>query len=207
LRIATQDVHARLHHHPGLSAVAAGTISMRAYGNLLSRLWGFHRAFEDILANPPAGLDFDPRDRARAGMLEADLIDLGHDRQAIGRLPVCAFLYRPRLAAEFMGALYVVEGSTMGGAQLARALAPLFDGAGEMGRRFFLGYGARNGAMWRDFVDRLDRLAGNEELEVAATRGAVATFNDFERWVAGWEPAEAREMGGDTEERHALSLG
>ncbi len=196
LRLATADVHERLHRHSGLAAVAAGTITRSDYSKLLGRLWGFHRAFEAVLADPPAGLDFDPSDRARAGTLGADLLALGMNPAAIEALPVCRYLHCPADAAGFMGALYVVEGSTMGGAQLARALAPLFGGDGDSGRRFFMGYGARNGVMWREFLGHLDRFGGDEGLEAAAVRGAVATFGDFERWVDGWKDADLETAGG-----------
>ena len=207
LRLATSEIHARLHRHEGLGAVAAGTISRADYTKLLARLWGFHRAFATVLANPPDGLAFDASGRARVAMIEADLMALGLDRAAIDDLPVCDFLFRPGDAGAFMGALYVVEGSTMGGAQLARAVAGALGGEGDAGRRFFLGYGARHGVMWRDFLDHLDRLGADEAQSEAALRGALATFDDFERWVAGWENPGPRDMEGARPEHRVPALG
>ena len=46
LRLATADVHERLHRHIGFAAVQAGSIDHRAYIKLLSRLYGFYRPFE-----------------------------------------------------------------------------------------------------------------------------------------------------------------
>ena len=95
----------------------------------------------------------------------------------------------------------------MGGAQLARAVAGALGGEGDAGRRFFLGYGARNGVMWRDFLDHLDRLGADEAQSEAALRGAVATFDDFERWVAGWENPGPRDMEGARPEHRVPALG
>ena len=192
LREATSDIHERLHGHPGLGAAASGVMARDDYRQLLSRLWGFHKAFEVALeaAVGSLRLDVDMAARARAPMLEEDLHWLGLSAGDIAALPCCDQVFRPRNAAEFFGALYVVEGSTLGGLHIARALSGLFGDAEGDGRRFFLGYGARHGAMWRGFLEQLDAFAGDEADELAAVAGAVRTFADFETWMASWR-AEA----------------
>ena len=108
-----------------------------------------------------------------------------------GRSRRCRFVPTcPSLTGDgdYLGALYVVEGSTLGGAFIARALAPI---AGE-NRRFFLGHGGENGRLWRGFVARLDRLDAAPEQADAAERAADLTFAAFERWMANWRGAFAR---------------
>ena len=188
LRAATAQIHERLHGHPGLGAAASGAIARADYGLLLARLWGFHTAFEQVLedASRTLGLAIDMKARARAPMLEEDLATLGYSALQIARLPRCDAMLRLRNAPECLGALYVVEGSTLGGLQIARALCGLFDGEDGAGRKFFLGYGAAHGAMWRGFLDQLDVLSGDEAREAQAIEGAVRTFADFESWMNGW---------------------
>ncbi len=188
LRAATAQIHERLHGHPGLGAAASGVMTRADYRLLLGRLWGFHTSFEQVLeaAARSLALDIDMAARARAPMLEKDLRVLGLGADDIERLPRCEEIFQPRDEAGFMGALYVVEGSTLGGIQIARALAGLFDGAEGEGRRFFLGYGANHSAMWRGFLARLDACTGDEAGETAAVEGAVQTFADFERWMDDW---------------------
>ena len=161
LRKSTAAVHERLHRHEGFAAVAAGTIDLIDYQRLLSRLWGFHHPFETTLGQvnrkQDIGVEFEARGRSR--MLESDLVALGWDRASVARLPQCESLKAPENAAEFMGALYVVEGSTLGGVQLARALKSLVASESGEGRSFFLGYGDRHGAMWRSFLNRLEDFA------------------------------------------------
>ncbi len=208
LRVATADVHEKLHGHAGLAAVASGTIGISDYRSLLSRLRGFHQPFDALVAEAARGELIAPGlgNRRRAAMIEADLLTLGLSRAAIARLPICNSIYRPSSKPAFLGALYVIEGSTLGGAQLARALAPLFDGARE-GRRFFLGYGANNGSMWRAFLEQLDVLSGDPGAEDEAIASAVATFNDFDAWINGWRavddmhsiPADALNSGAAAE--------
>ena len=188
LREATAQIHERLHGHPGLGAAASGSIGRDDYRLLLARLWGFHKAFEDALDEAARGLALDlvMADRARAPMLEADLQTLGLDRPTMLRLPRCDQMFQPRSEAAFMGSLYVVEGSTLGGVHIARALSGLFDGPEGEGRTFFLGYGARHSLMWRGFLARMDAFAGDKACEAAAIEGAVRTFADFEIWMDGW---------------------
>jgi heme oxygenase len=188
LRDATAQIHERLHGHPGLGAAASGAIGRDDYRLLLARLWGFHKTFETVLdeAARRLALDIDMADRARAPMLEADLETLGLDGPAILQLPRCDQIFQPRSEAAFMGALYVVEGSTLGGIQIARALAGLFTGDDHAGRRFFFGYGERHSLMWRGFLQRLDAFAGDAAHEAEAIRGAVETFDDFEIWMNDW---------------------
>ena len=205
LRKSTAAVHERLHRHDGFAAAAVGTINLVDYQRLLARLWGFHHAFEIALGRVDrerdVGVEFTSRGRSR--LLESDLVALGWDGASVVRLPQCESLRAPASTAEFMGALYVVEGSTLmgalyvvegstlGGIQLARALEPLVR-SGE-GRSFFLGYGDRHGAMWRSFLKRLEECASSEAAGDAVIEGAIRTFADFESWMAGWDAGAAPE--------------
>jgi heme oxygenase len=188
LREATAHIHERLHGHAGLGAAASGAMTRDDYRALLARLWGFHRPFEVALGEAARSLALDivMADRARAPMLEADLMTLGLDAQEIAQLPRCDHIFRPTDEAAFMGALYVVEGSTLGGIQIARALSGLFGGPESEGRTFFLGYGERHSLMWRGFLARLDAFAGDPAREASAIEGAVRIFADFEIWMDGW---------------------
>ena len=119
-----RDAHERMHAHAGFGAAAAGTIEVSDYRRLLVRLYGFHRPFEDIVrsAADVFRIDLDMNARARSSLLLADLQTLGFDPNAAATLP----LWRPSLRlvskGSLLGALYVLEGSTLGGVQIARAL-------------------------------------------------------------------------------------
>jgi hypothetical protein len=115
LRLATLPAHTRLHGHPGLGAVQAGTIDRRAYRALLSRLYGFHVPFE-------AAAGIEPE---RSRWLAADLQALGLDEPAIAGLPRCGYVPRLETEARRLGAAYVVEGSTLGRAGAIEAARSL----------------------------------------------------------------------------------
>ena len=187
LKQATNEAHERMHAHPGFAAAAAGTIKPGAYRDLLARLYGFHAAFDLEMQAAPAAFaqDIDLPARARADLIADDLVALGVSRAGVAALPRCEDL--PRLSGEGdrLGALYVVEGSTLGGVFIARALAATAGNA----HRFFLGHESDHSRLWRDLVRRLDKLDATPEEAAAAEFAALATFDAFERWMANWESA------------------
>ena len=155
---------------------------------MLARLFGFYEPFE-VLARQAAstvGAEIDLEARARTPSLLADLESLGLDQGAIARLPRWIPPGSFSNQGSVIGALYVLEGSTLGGIQIARALKERVGDETGAGRRFFLGRGDRQSAMWRDFVERLEALSERPEQAVFAILAAVSTFEEFETWMAGW---------------------
>lgn len=67
LRAATDDVHERMHAHPGYRALASGGIQADDYRRLLARSYGFYLPIEIELT----------RGRDRSRRLETDLLALG----------------------------------------------------------------------------------------------------------------------------------
>ena len=180
LRAATEAAHLRLHAIPVFQALAEGRLTRTAYAALLRRKLGFHMALEARLAQAPslAGFGLDVAARRRTHLLRADLAWLG----AAAEAPL-APLPRFVTAEAALGGLYVAEGSTLGGRQLARALDAILP-PGEDGRRFLLGHGAQHGAMWRACCDAIEAAGAGPAARAAMTEGALATFAAFEAWFA-----------------------
>jgi heme oxygenase len=177
-----------MHAHPGFHAAAAGVIEVHDYRRLLSRLLGFHRPFERLIRAAAArhGVDLDFDSRARSPFLVQDLMSLGLGRGDIERLPDWAPSLDLTSEGAVLGSLYVLEGSSLGGLQIGRSLKGRFSGESDEGRRFFLGRGDRHGALWGEFVARLETLAGRPQSCDEAVAASLATFSAFERWMAGW---------------------
>lgn len=75
-----------------------------------------------------------------------------------------------------MGALYVMEGSIMGGSIIVQMLAK----AGiTTGVSFFSGYGEATGAMWGKFTAVLNNIAATNEDEETVIAAANDTFSCF----------------------------
>ena len=179
-------LHARLRAATGPAHVAledaldwrARVATLAGYRDLLARLHGFHAAWEPAIAR--ALVDdslFDPR--RRLGALRADLRHLGLSPGDIAALPQpdAIRLVGP---AGAMGALYVLEGSTLGGRVIGRHIAALHGIDGD-GLAYYRAHGPRTGAMWAALRARLDALP--EACAPAATAGAVASFEALRRWL------------------------
>lgn len=187
LRAATAEAHERMHTHAGFGAAAEGTIGAQDYRQLLMRLYGFHRPFEDTARSAAEilGTDLDMSARARSPLLLADLQTLGVNPSAKATIP----LWRPSIRlwskGSLLGALYVVEGSALGGVQIARALRDRAGGGGKA-HSFFAGHRERQSAMWRELLQELEALRRHEDEATQAEQSAVTTFEAFEDWMADW---------------------
>lgn len=104
--------------------------------------------------------------RRRSEALHADLAALGAEP------PTPALAIRFDTDEAVLGAVYVLEGSRLGGAMLKRALPPDFP-------RSFLDAPLPKGS-WRNLLDNLDRfLYRDDQIELAAA-SARAVFGGFE---------------------------
>jgi len=175
LRAATQDVHDRLHRHAGFAAIQDATIGLAEYQNLIVRLHGFYVPFEAA-----AGIGPD-----RSTWLAGDLAALGLARP-LQALPRCPHVPRLDSAHLRLGALYVVEGSALGGRDLARGLDRLLGKDVTAGRQFFIGRGPGTGEAWRGYLAQLSAAPSGPPVRAEIIKGAVETFAAFEHWMDGW---------------------
>lgn len=188
LRDATEAAHLRLHALPAFRELGEGRITLPGYAALLRRLLGFHAALEARLEEAPSldGFGVDLAARRRTHLLRADLVWLDAPVDApLAPLPPFAD------AAAALGGLYVAEGSTLGGRQLAAALDHLLPEGAE-GRRFLLGHGDRHGAMWRACCEAIERCGATAAGRARMIEGAGVTFAAFEAWFEAPSPSPAK---------------
>ena len=131
-------------------------------------------------ASPAAAredLDFAER-RQKGRWLEEDLAQLGI--RSVSELPQCRDLPNVETWAQAVGAMYVLEGSTLGGRHISAMLRTSDIPVGA--QRFFSSYGAEVGAMWRSFCAIGNQLSAPAEQEVAVAN-ARATFASMQLWL------------------------
>lgn len=111
-------------------------------------------------------------ERRNAAYLKSDIEELGF---TIDHLPSTTV---PQLSntMEALAALYVMEGSIMGGSIIVQMLAK---GGITKGVSFFSGYGAETGQMWGKFIAVLNAEAKTPADEDLAIKTANATFTHF----------------------------
>jgi heme oxygenase (biliverdin-IX-beta and delta-forming) len=178
LQAATRGVHDRMHGHPGFAAVLDGTIDRPRYSALLIRLYGFYLPFEAAAGLTPH----------RTSWLAHDLQHINHDARVLAVAPQCP-MPRYQTAHHITGALYVVEGSALGGRAMARSLDALLGVGTNAGRRFLLGHGADTGNAWRAFLTTLAHVPTDPSSQCGVVNAAVDTFATFEEWLNGWDTA------------------
>ena len=183
LKEETREHHARAEAamrllDPGLSPAL--------YRRHLEALYGLYAPLEaqlqELLAGAQGAEALELPRRWKRTFLARDLTALGHDAASLERLP-----HAPPLplegVPEALGAMYVLEGATLGGQLLLRHLSRHFSGHPVGDFTFFRAYEEALGPMWRAFGEALVRATPDEAFAVRVVRGAHLTFDAFERWL------------------------
>lgn len=138
------------------------------YADYLRRQWQLHAVMEAALA-PWVPPDWVRLRLVKASWLAQDLAALGSTLPP-PRKPVWP---EPTQASKALGALYVLEGATLGVQVVARRAPGVTAGA----RRFLDGYGPHTGAAWREFLSVLESTPADAHASLC--RAAVETFDAF----------------------------
>jgi len=161
------------------------SLDVRRYRRVLETFYGFYVPVEiDVTrlaaAEPPLGFPL----RARAKIIERDLLALGLSPAEFAALALCRD--RPELSCveDLAGCLYVLEGACLGGQVLAPLLYRRLGLTKDSGAAFFAGDEERTLPRWTVVVAWLDGLprTGASPAKIIGT--AKATFNAFARWAA-----------------------
>lgn len=154
------------------------------YRRLLQAYYGFYRPMETALYDSgliPEG--FDTAMRVKTPTLVKDLHALGLDDATLDTLPHCHELPTLDTPAACLGALYVLEGATLGGQVLRREMAQRLGLDADNGGAFLNVYGAETGRRWKDFLDYLGHLPLDAPAKQHAVEAAQSTFSGFEQWL------------------------
>jgi heme oxygenase len=149
------------------------------YVSCLRRIHGIVAAWEEFAAaNTPEGMSEMVSARQRQKLLEQDLasfgaIELNADRPAI---------MVPNNAPSFLGAMYVMEGSALGGKFIARHVERVLGLVDGQGSAYFRGHNERTSAMWEEFCEILRTQVPEDETE-AVVSSAKAMFATFGAWM------------------------
>jgi heme oxygenase len=166
LRSATDDIHQRMHRHPGFALLAAGTIERAAYRRLLARSYGFYVTAERLIER---GDDWVCR-------LVDDLLELGLTDQAIAELPRCPSPAIERDEAARIGATHVLLGASLGGKVMARTVARRASVGDGLPTRFLA---CDDNESSKVFAAQLDVILPSNGARASAARTAVTFFEAF----------------------------
>ncbi|QXV66434.1 biliverdin-producing heme oxygenase [Mucilaginibacter sp. 21P] len=170
-------------NHQILEKVLVGNLrsirSKDGYINLLKMFYGYFGGLEkSIEQHVDSNLLPDNDERRKIAFIANDIEALG------GLVPAKAEgndLPRIESHLEALGALYVIEGSTLGGKIISKMMEQQL-GLNGNGLSFFSGYGDRTEEMWNIFKEKMDAQAENPEQEAVVIAAANETFSKFGDW-------------------------
>ena len=183
LKAATRARHEAVEALLGLLGM---TSTLDGYARALRRFHGLHRAAEAAFERVSGweGVGIEPRERRKLPLLEADLLRIGLGPGEVAGLPACTTLPPLDDLPRALGAMYVLEGSTLGGRYITKAVAAGLGLTPGDGCSYFASYGDRVGPMWKAFGAAVDAYAVGEDVCEAVERSADATFAAVEAWFA-----------------------
>jgi heme oxygenase len=170
-------------HHQALEVIMIRQLkamqSIADYTDILEVFYSYFGALEQkIKAQLNDG--FSLAERRKAGDLAADLMHYG---ATIPLLATAEDLPQIENHLQAIGALYVIEGSTLGGKYISQMISKQLKLTDAAGLTFFNGYGDNTMSMWSDFKDYMNKQAKNEAEEAEIIASANETFVKFKQWM------------------------
>jgi heme oxygenase len=182
LKRETTAVHKHLEAQLGLLNPG---LDVHRYLRVLEAFYGFYVPVEAAVrrraaAELPLGFPL----RARAELIERDLLALGQSPADIAALPLCSD--RPELSCveDLAGCLYVLEGACLGGQVLSPLLHRRLGLTKGSGAAFFAGDEESTLPRWTLIVAWVDGLPRTGASTTKIISAATATFEAFARWAA-----------------------
>lgn len=148
------------------------------YARILEMFYGFFLPVQQRIETQLSATEIpDLADRRKAASLLHDLAAIGKPGE---QLPLCTILPAIKNKAQAFGALYVLEGATLGGRIMTRMLrANNAFPVPEEALHFFAGYGDQTGSRWASFLQALNR---QQEVDLL-TEAANETFLCLKGWI------------------------
>jgi heme oxygenase len=154
-------------------------LDVDTYVSCLLKLHGIIAAWEEWAApNAPAWIQPLLAARRRGELLLLDLTCFGVDTSGEAR----PALPQMRDTASLLGAMYVMEGSTLGGQLIARHVELVLGLTAGQGNAYFCGHNERTGQLWKEFCDALRTKVPERETD-AVIAAAKAMFGVFGSWM------------------------
>jgi heme oxygenase len=154
-------------------------LSADTYLSYLLKLHGIIAAWEESAAsNAPSWIQPLLAVRRRRQLLMLDLAWFGADASGEAR----PALPEMRDAASLLGAMYVIEGSTLGGQLIGRHVERVLGLTAGEGNAYFRGHNERTGQLWKEFCDALRTKVPDHETDTVIA-AAKAMFEVFGSWM------------------------
>ncbi|MCL6258465.1 biliverdin-producing heme oxygenase [Aquiflexum sp. TKW24L] len=175
LRALTAECHKQLETNKLSLALLSDHVNESIYHNYLIRLYGFVKGFEQFMYPilPPHFKNVS--ERKKAHFIEEDLENYGAAYNKNTFLSESFFKETYPDIYGAAGALYVLEGSTLGGQIIVKHLQKKLT-SGFVNSAYFAAYKQKTGSMWKEFLQQLTTLPPSVLEEKQIIAGAIITF-------------------------------
>ena len=154
--------------------------SAHSYCRLLSVFYGYFNPLEKKIEQYfDRDVFGDIYERRKSQTIIEDMVFLGETEPGY----LCDDVPEIKGVPESLGAMYVLEGSTLGGQFISKMIAETLAFKTVTGTRFFSGYGTDTPAKWEVFKARLDGYTNDIEVENKIIHTANQTFSKFKSWI------------------------
>ena len=186
LSLELREETAGLHRHTEKRLGFPDTITnLIEYATCLERFYRLYRPLETELAGFDAwrSMGIDLHERRQSGRLARDLNALGVSPTHLADSPKASLPALPDFP-HALGALYVMEGSTLGSQLILRHLTSLFGDKIGAADSFFRGHGEQTTSRWREFKRVLDDYGLENRSHIPRiVEGARRTFQAIADWM------------------------
>ena len=174
LRASTAECHKELERNNLSMALLSDNVDENIYHTYLTRLYGFVKGFE-LYVYPKLNQHFSNiNERKKSHLIEEDL---NAACNIFNNTLLSEVFFRDTFTDVYSaaGALYVLEGSTLGGQIIVKHLQKKM--ATSIGNSaYFSGYQQKTGSMWKAFLEQFTALPQSAQEEQQIIKGAIATF-------------------------------
>lgn len=175
LRAATADSHKQLELNNLSLALLSDNVTEDIYSSYLSQLYSFVNGFEEIIYPLLPHHFLNIYQRKKAHLIDEDLKIYDITKKKFTIIEKSFFIKTYPDIYSAAGALYVLEGSTLGGLiivkHLQKKLAP-----GFIKSAYFSAYQHKTGSMWKEFLQQLSSVPTSDFEEQQIIAGAIKTF-------------------------------
>ncbi|MES2766671.1 MAG: biliverdin-producing heme oxygenase [Bacteroidota bacterium] len=176
LKTQTRPHHDSIEQYSLSDKIMDGTLTLDEYKTLLFKNYIFHASIENSLEKFLKDLP-DFGSRKKTGSLLKDLAELNYMGNSFKKFSPPAFKNK----AEALGAMYVMEGATLGGAMIYKQLLKNEEIARVSSFNYYRGYGEKTSEKWKSFLQILSDEVKTEDEAHDTLSGAIQTFQAFEK--------------------------
>lgn len=178
-RLKNETYHEHVEVEKSIMPFIKNLNSVQGYAHLLHIFYGYFSPVEELIQqNIGTGHIPDWNERRKTAALLKDAATLNSNLLAGD---TCTTLPAINSVGSALGALYVLEGSTLGGVHIAAMISQRIPQA-EGALTFFRSYGTETTRMWDVFKKRLNESVSTKDVAVAA-HAANETFLHLKNWM------------------------